>query len=374
MRSLPVRRPHRRLNRRQFLQTSAAAFSGLALSSCGWRLGSATPTAPTNGDTSRLYVYTWAFYTDQELLNNFELETGVKAAVDVFDSNELMLATMQTGRGDDYSVVYPSDYMVTEMVDLGLLQELDPSRLPVLEDLFPQFKDPKYDPGNRHSVPISWGTTGFVYNEKELEEAPVDWSYVWEHQDKLKRRMTLLNDSREVMGGVLRMLGYSYNPDTVDQVREAYERLQELKPAIASFTTDAWRNQIITGDLLLAMCYSSDAVEVMQENPDLKYVVPASGSSLWVDTMAILKSAPNPDSAHDWIDFNLRPSVASRMSNQWVFATVTAPAFEELPKEFRENELLYPPQDVVDRCEGITPVSDEVEAAFEDYWSQLTSG
>jgi spermidine/putrescine transport system substrate-binding protein len=99
--------------------------------------------------------------------------------------------------------------------------------------------------------------------------------------------MTLLNDIREVMGAVLKMLGYSYNSTDSQQLQEAYEKLMALKPSVASFTSDAWRPQILSGDLLLAMCYSADANEVMEENEDLQYVVPKSGSSLWMDTLAI---------------------------------------------------------------------------------------
>ena len=357
--------------RRKFLQTATAALSGLALSSCGWTLAKVQTKPRLAPD--KIFLYTWANYTDDDLLALFEAETGYTVEINVFDSNELMLTTLQTGRGADYSIIYPSDYIVEEMIDLDLLTELDHSRLQGLRDLFPEFQNPTYDPGNRYSVPMSWGTTGLVYNTKELSPPPEDWSYLWSNQKKLAKRMTLLNDSREVMGAVLRMLGYSYNSNNANEIKQAYEELEKLKPYIASFTTDAWRDQILAGDLLVAMCYSADAVEVIKENPDLRYVVPLSGSSLWADTLVIPKAAPNAKAGYAWINFLLQPNIAAQVSERLSFATPVRSAFFELPAEVREDPALFPSEEVVARCEGIRPVEDENEALFESYWEQLAS-
>ncbi|MFN9939509.1 MAG: extracellular solute-binding protein, partial [bacterium] len=123
------------------------------------------------------------------------------------------------------------------------------------------------------------------------------------NQEQLYKRMTLLNDVREVMGATLKMLGYSYNSQNATEIKAAYEKLRSLKPAIAAFDTDAWQNQILAGDLLLAMCYSADGVKISKENPKLKYVIPRSGSSLWTDTIVIPKTAPNIPGAYSWINF-----------------------------------------------------------------------
>ena len=117
---------------------------------------------------------------------------------------------------------------------------------------------------------MSWGTTGLLYNSEKITTTPIDWNYLWENKDKLNRRMTLMNDVREVMGATLRSLGFSYNSTNPAELKKAYDRLQDLKPAIATFTTDAWRDQLLAGDLLMSMVYSSDAVLAMNQNPKLK--------------------------------------------------------------------------------------------------------
>lgn len=358
--------------RRQFLQTSVAAMVASSLSSCGWTLAEVKTTPNTQVSSDTLYLYTWAGYTDQDLLDRFREETGLKVVADVFDSNEAMLARLQAGGAGAYSVIYPSEYMVQKMAALGLLTELDRSLLVGLEDLFPQFQDPGYDPGGRFSVPISWGTTGLIFNSKTLKNYPQDWNYLWQNKEQLSKRFTLLNDVREVMGATLRMLGYSYNATDPNQIRQAYEKLVTLRPAIASFSTDSWRPQMIVGDLFVAMCYSSDAAEIMEENEDLRYITPDSGSSLWTDTMVIPKSAPNPDAAYKWINFMLQPDIAATLVKRLKFATPSRLAYERLPEFLRNDPTLFPPESVIARSEAISPVGKATEI-YERYWTQLTS-
>lgn len=360
--------------RRQFLKTSAAALAVSTLSSCGWTLAD-VKSAPSQGsDPNTLYIYTWAGYTDQDLLDRFYDETGIRVVADVFDSNEAMLARIQAGGGGAYSLIYPSEYMVQKMADLGLLTALDHSLLVGLEDLFPQFQNPVYDPNNRYSVPISWGTTGLIYNKSQVKAVPDDWNYLWDYQQDLAKRMTLLNDVREVMGATLRLLGYSYNSTDPQQIRQAYEKLVTLKPSIASFTTDAWRPQILVGDLKVAMCYSADAAEIMEESEDLEYITPKSGSSLWTDTLVIPKSAPNPEGAYRWINFMLQPDVAAQIVERLSFATPSQLAFEMLPEEFQDDPTLFPPASVIAKCEGLAPLGIKAEEVYEQYWTKLTSG
>jgi len=362
----------KRPTRRQFLQVAGATLSGMALSGCGWTLAEVGAKSNSQGSSDKLYIYTWAGYTDQDLLDRFAQETGIRVVADVFDSNESMLARLQAGGGGAYSIIYPSEYMVQQMIELDLLSQLDFTRITGTERLFTRFQNPDYDPGNRHSLPVSWGTTGLLYNSKKLQQAPEDWSYLWENKQKLSRRMTLLNDIREVMGATLRMLGYSYNSTDRQQLQEAYEKLIVLKPNVASFTSDAWRPQILSGDLLLAMCYSADANEVMGENEDLQYVVPKSGSSIWMDTLAIPKTAPNLEGAYAWMNFMLQPDVAAQICERLSFATPNKEAFNQLPPEIQNNQSLFPPESALELCEGVAPVGDFSDV-YDRYWTKLTS-
>jgi len=371
------RSPRIASTRRGFLQLSAAALSGAVLSNCARNLADVSSEDSTSGsaaaDGGTLNVYSWANYSDQELLDSFQAKTGIEVVVDTYDSNETMLAKMQAGGGSAYSIIYPSDYMVTQMIESDMLTPLDKSRLVGLENLRAQWQDPVYDPGSAHSVAATWGTTGFVYNPDNLGTTLTGWDYFWENGGSLNRQITLLNDVREVMGGVLHSLGYSYNSEDPAELEEAYNRLVELKPAIANFITNGWEDQVSSGDVLVSMAYSVDALSLVEENPDMEYVIPETGSSLWTDAMVIPKSAPNPDAAYEWLNFLLVPENAASLVGRLKFATPNEVAYDQLSDELKADTKLFPPQDLLDRCEGIAPVSEEATELYDQYWTQLTS-
>jgi spermidine/putrescine transport system substrate-binding protein len=333
--------------------------------------GSGSPSPGANNRT--LYIYTWANYTDDELLKSFEAKTGIRPVVDIFDSNEAMLAKIQSGGGSAYSIIFPSDYMVVEMIGLGLLSPLDKSKLPGLDNLNPKWSNPIYDPNNAHSVPATWGTTGLIYNPEKLGKAITDWNFLWQNKGSLKRQVTLINDVREVMGAALRSLGYSYNSTDPAQIEKAYKKLVELKPTIASFLTNGWEDQLASGDISIAMAYSSDALALIEEKPSLKYVIPQSGSSLWTDTMVIPKSAPNPDAAYQWLNFLLDPQNAAKLVERLKFATPNQAAYKLLPTDLKNNKGLFPPNNLLAKSEGVAPVPTKTADLYDRYWTQLTS-
>lgn len=361
--------------RRHFLQGSAAAIAGVALSNCRRNItgNSDLGSSPTSGSGSgTLHLYTWADYTDDDLTAAFTEQTGIEVVVDIYDSNETMLAKMQAGGGGAYSIIYPSDYMVSQMIELELLSDLDPSRIEGLDSLLDKWKSPVYDPNNAHSIPFSWGTTGLLYNKALLETEPEDWDFLWDNQEKISRRFTLLDDVRETLGAVLKSLGYSYNSTNSQELEEAFQRLVELKPAIAAFKTFGWEDELLGGDLLLVMSFSVDAIAATLEDENFRYVIPASGSSVWTDTMVIPKSAPNPDAAYQWINFNLQPEVSAGAVERLYFATPNAQAFELLSDELKQNQDLFPPKDLLDKCEGIAPLG-ETLTVYDRYWTEITS-
>jgi spermidine/putrescine transport system substrate-binding protein len=361
--------------RRRFLQGSAATVGTVLLSNCRPTVTDVQSDSATSegADADTLHVYTWAGYTDDDMINQFTEETGIKVVVDIYDSNESMLARMQAGGGDAYSVIYPSEYMVQEMMDLDLLLELDQSQFQSLDGIFfDQWQDPSYDPGNAHSIPYSWGTTGLLYNTSLVSPPLDDWTYLWDYAEQLDNRMILLDDIRETMGAVLKSLGYSINSTNPDEIAEAYQRLLEIKPYLANFQSFGYEDQMLGGDLWVAMSYSSEAIPVTLEDDTLAYVVPKSGATLWTDTIVIPKSAPNVEAAYQWIDYLLRPEIAKRAVENLLFATPIRAAYNSLSDELKQNENLFPPESVLAKCESLAPV-DEATELYEQYWTEITS-
>ncbi|MBF2072252.1 MAG: spermidine/putrescine ABC transporter substrate-binding protein [Synechococcales cyanobacterium C42_A2020_086] len=364
-------------NRRRFLQFSAAAISTVALSNCARNLsGGQTATESDNTatytavDNQTLYLYTWADYSNDALFQRFTAQTGIKVVADVFDSNETMLAKLQAGGGNQYSVIYPSDYMVRQMIDSNLLTRLDSTKIKGTENLMPRWESPVYDPDAAYSVPFNWGTTGLIYNTDVITSQPDDWDFLWENAEPLSGKITLLDDVRETMGMVLKSLGYSYNATDPAQIEAAYQRLRELRPAIAAFKTYGWEDQLIAGDLAICMTYSTLGLALPETNSQLRYFIPKSGTSIWTDTMAIPVGAPNPEAAYAWINFNLEPETAAFAATEIKLGTPNKAAFELLPAEVKSNPKQYPPEDLVKNFEGIAPVGDAL-ALYDRYWTQV---
>jgi spermidine/putrescine transport system substrate-binding protein len=366
------------LNRRRFLQFSAATLSSIALSNC--RQPQADPdaqtseatTSPQAGSSEPLRIYTWPDYSSDEVYKRFTDQTGIPVIADTYDSNETMLAKIQAGGGNAYSVLYPSDYMVTQMIELDLLSELDQARIVGLGNLLDQWQNPPYDPNNTYSVPFSWGTTGFIYNTTVLNPGPTDWDYLWQEQEQLAGKMTLLEDVREMMGAVLKSLGYSYNSTNPNEIEQAYQRLLELKPAIAAFQSFGWEEQLLAGDLVLCMTYSTLGNALATEHPEFDYVIPSSGSSVWTDTMVVPKTAPNPDAAYAWINFIMAPENATFAVEQLKFATPNQVAIDNLPQELTSNTDFLPTAEMLAKCEGIAPIGEAIDI-YDRYWTQLQS-
>ncbi|MEM0982128.1 MAG: extracellular solute-binding protein, partial [Cyanobacteria bacterium P01_H01_bin.58] len=250
--------------RRRFLQGSAAAIAGVTLANCRQNIAnvqtdeespdSAADSGADGGDQT-LHVYTWADYTNDELVSAFKEKTGIDVIVDIYDSNETMLAKMQAGGGDAYSIIYPSDYMVQEMIGLGMLTQVDKERIQGMENIFEKWQSPVYDEGNVFSTPFAWGTTGLLYNKELLSTPPEDWDYLWDNMSSLSKRITLLDDVRETLGAVLKSLGYSYNSTDPAELEEAFNRLVELKPAIANFLSFGFEDGLLGGDFSVVMAY-----------------------------------------------------------------------------------------------------------------------
>lgn len=346
--------------RRQFLQRSAAAILGLGLANC------------TSKPSQSLSIYLWADYSSRRVFDRFSRETGIATTIDNYDSNETMLAKVQAGGAAAYSLLYPTDYMVKQMTDLGLLSPIDPSKVPNLTQVADRWKNPAYDPGNQHSIPFSWGTTGFLRNSKLFSTPIQDWADLWTHREILKGKLVLMDDMREVMGGILKSLGHSYNSTQPQEIEAAYNRLRELKPTIAQFSSFGWESQLIAGDIAVAMSYSGPGNSLSQANPSLDFTIPTSGTSLWTDTIVIPKTAPNIEAAYRWINFILQPKNLVDMLGELSFAPVSQAAVELLPQAKRNNSKLFPTEAVLANCEAIASVGDSLKL-YEKYWTELKS-
>jgi len=321
----------------------------------------------------QLIVYNWAEYMPKEVLSRFTKETGIKVKYSTYDNNEVMYAKVKTLGGGGYDIVVPSTYYVDRMRQEGLLAELDKSKLPNLKNLDPKLLNQSYDPGNMVSVPYLWGSTGIAVRPDRKGNAPeiTSWSDLW--KPDLKRQLLLIDDVREVFMMALRVLGYSGNTRNEAEIEAAYNKLKELMPNVKVFNAESPKDAYLSGEVRVGMIWNGEAYMAQKEIKDLRFVMPSEGPSLWMDNLVIPKKAPNPEAAHRFIDFLLRPEIAKLISEDIGYTSPNLAAIALLPEKVRNNRTAYPSADDLAKAEFQVDVGDALPI-YEKYWQKLKAG
>ena len=311
-----------------------------------------------------LNLYNWSEYMPQEVLNRFQEETGIQVVYTTYDSNEAMYARLKLL--DDsaaYDLAIPSTYYVSKMRQEELLMPIDRSKIEGFDKLDPELVNLDIDPGNQYSVPYLWGTTGLAVDTSDIEgEQVTAWEDLWD--ERFEGRVMLTNDMREVFHVGLRVLGYSGNSTNPEEIEAAYEKLSELMPSVRTFNSDAPRMPYLNGE----------AVMGKDTMPSLEYVYPQEGIIAWLDSFVIPKNAKNPEAAHQFISFVLRPEISALISEEIGYATPNLAAREELSEEVANNRASYPSAQDMLNAEFQTDIGDEALQIYAKYWEMLKSG
>lgn len=266
-----------------------------------FRIGGGQDARPFEGQT--LHIYNWGEYTGENILGDFEEYTGAKVVMENFDSNEQMY--IKVANGEAYDILVPSDYMIQRLIQEGLLQKLDKSKLDCMDELADAVKGLPYDPENEYSIPYFWGTVGIVYDTTRVDEEDLKREgYNIFLDEKYKGDIYLYDSERDSFMMALKALGYSMNTEKPEELDAAYDWLvkcvQTMEPEIV---TDEIIDNMAQGRKALGLIYSGDATYVMSENENMGYYLPETGTNLWSDAMVIPANAKNPELAHAFINF-----------------------------------------------------------------------
>ena len=261
---------------------------------------------PTEVTSTELNLFVWTEYIPPDMLECFELVTGIKVNRDEYSANEEMYAKLSAG-GTAYDLVQPTDYIVSLMIRQGMLQELDHDKLPALKNFDPNYLDFPFDPGNKYTIPYQAGTDAIVVNTDKVTDVPKSWADLW--NPDYAGRLIFLDDSRATIGMTLLTLGYDVNTKDPAQLEEAKAKLAELVPNIKAFDSDSPKTALIAGDADLGMTWTGEAFLAQQEVPSIQYVYPTEGAILWQDNWAMPKDAPHPDAAYAWLNYSMQGDV-----------------------------------------------------------------
>ncbi|MEY3071934.1 MAG: hypothetical protein RLZZ353_130 [Actinomycetota bacterium] len=324
----------------------------------------------TDGD---LLLYNWTDYVDPELIPAFEAEYGVAVVEDFYTSNEELLARISAG-GAGYDVVVPSDYAVRIMVEEGDLLELQHDAIPNLANLRADFSDPAYDPGNTHSVPYLWGTTGLGVNVGLLGDVEPSWALVFDPEvaGNLPGRVSMLDDPREVLGAALHYLGLDPNTTSEEDLQRAADLVAQAREWTAAYDSGTYQDLLVSGEVVVAQGYSGNFLEAFDGLEGFAYLVPEEGATVWTDAMAILADAPHPCTAHAFIDFVLTAERGAALTEYIYYPSPNAAAEALIDPEILADPAVYPAPATQERLQFLEDTG-EFETRFTDLYEQAKS-
>jgi spermidine/putrescine transport system substrate-binding protein len=308
--------------RRASYVAALAAASALLLSACGGETtadsgaGEATAAAgefPTTG-SGVVNLYNWTDYVDPEELKRFTAETGIEVILDTYDSNETLLAKLQSG-ATGYDVIVPSDYMVQQMIDLGLLQNIGVASFPNGGNIKPDLVDVYWDSGRNYTAPWNYGTTGIACNFA-AEPGCANIKSWKDYFTAGLPKMDSLKDQVEVVSAALRATGVGKDDlCTTDKAKylAAEELLAGFKPAVIE--SDGGIERVTAGTSNVRHAWNGSTHRMTVENPDVQYIYPSEGVNLWADNLAVPVGAPNLDNAKIFINWMMGAEAAGRQSN-----------------------------------------------------------
>jgi spermidine/putrescine transport system substrate-binding protein len=331
------------VTRRHFLNVTGLGMASVAL-------GSAMPglrprPAFAAGDIGdRVVLATWPNYHDPANFEAFTEATGAYVQVNVFGSNEEMLAKLQAG-GSGWDVFVPTNYTITTYVGEDLIIPIDTTKVPQYDAAAfdPRFAGPGTVDGKLFALPKDWGTTGYCVNtDHTVGVAMSSWKQFWDMtMDSFSGRTMVHDYQLTTIGNALKYFGYSFNSVDEKELADAEKLLIEAKPHLFAISSD-YQPAMRNGDAWMSMCWTGDGKQLNVDIPAIAYVLGSEGGEIWSDFYAIPKGAPHLDAAYALINFLLTPEVNAKEALVHGYPVADSRVNALLPAELLNDPILYP--------------------------------
>lgn len=345
-------------------QTAAALVLLLSAALCGC--------SSDKGVNGQVIVYNWGEYIDPETLRMFEEETGIKVIYDEFETNESMYPKVESG-AVAYDIACPSDYMISRMIQNGMLSEINHDHIPnAKKNIGAQYYEQSrgFDPENKYTVPYCWGTVGILYNKTMVEEPITRWAQLWD--EKYADNILMQDSVRDAFMVAEKLNGHSMNTLDAGELEAAKNLLIEQKPLVQAYVVDQVRDKMIGGEAAIGVIYSGEAIYTQKENPDLVYVIPEEGTNVWIDSWVILKNAPNKENAEKFIDFMCREDIALMNFEYITYSTPNVAARELIEDEdIKNSEIAFPDLSQYDNLETYVYLGEEGDYLYNELWKEV---
>src|SRR6476646_580559 len=331
-----------RTSRRSLLKGLGAAAVGISLS--GNKYAWAADEEP------KLNFYNWDTYIGETTLETFKDASGIDVNMSLFATNDELFAKLRAGN-PGYDVIVPGSEFVERMIKADLLMPLDHAKIPNIKNIAPEFiNDAPYDPGRKFSMPYTWLVIGIGYRKSKVKSVPDSWKYLFD-SDQYKGHIAVMSDASDLFRNCFKYLGHSINDTSPELIKQVEQMLIKQKPNIKSFHEDNGQDLLASGEVDVVMEYNGDIAQVMVEDDDLNFVVPKEGAMKQYKTLAIPKGAPHPENALKFINFILDANVGAEISKTIKYPSPNAAAVALMPASYKDNPVIFPPADLMAKCE-----------------------
>lgn len=318
----------------------------------------------------KLVIYHWFEYIPQELLDKFSAEHDVEVVMDTYDSNEAMLAALKAGGMGTYDVAVPTDFMVSIMASEGMLDTIAEGELANKGNIAAEWADPDFDPGRQHSIPYQWGSTSFAVNRDMYSGDINTTDILFNPPAELSGKINMLDSQSEVFAMASVHMGIPQCSSDREQLKALNDMLQNAKQHWVSFNSDTAKEVLVSGDVAVGQIFDGFAAKAREEGANIEYAFPTQGYLVWMDSVVLLKDAPNRENALKFMDFLLEPENIAAVSNYARYVAGVDGAEEYLDPALATQPESNPPESAgtpvfVQACDQ------EVQEIYDQIWTNL---
>ena len=300
--------------------TTAAGASDVGDSGTGLGVATGDWSRVTNKSSGNLNMYTWGAYNDPDIVGSLaEKDLAVKMQVSYYTSNEDLITKLQASKGTSgFDIVVPTGPYIPQMIQNGLLEKFDKSKLPNMVNVDPLYLAQAWDKTNDYSVCKDWGSTGWFYDKSKIKTDIKTWGdFITVCQGEGSKNCSVLDTAVNVAGMYFWANGIDWNTEKAEDL-DACEKflVNDFATHIKAFDSYP-SDKIAEGAYSVSMMWNGDAraaypkIEDAGGNiDDWVWGLGAPETELWMDNYCIAAGAPNPDAAHAWIDWILIPEVS----------------------------------------------------------------
>lgn len=328
--------------------------------------------SPWPAVAAELSFLNWADYMDPEILQAFQQRTGITVKETYFDSDTARDALLLETEGKGFDLVIVNGASLRILAKRGWLEPVSDQEIPNLKHIDRRWRT-AHDKAEGFGVPYFWGTLGIAYRE-DLVPVEIDsWMDLFRPHESLSGKISMISDPNDMIGAALKALGHSMNSGDKQALTQAETLLNEQAPNVKTYEYISLDEEsaLVTGQVVMSMMYSGDALMLQEHDENIRYLVPKEGTSIWVDYLCILRESVNKKAAQRFIDFLNEPEIAARLAQYVYYATPNLAAEKLLSDEFTSNPVIYPPPSVLARSEAYKPLGPRVAKRRSSIYSRI---